>query len=405
MINIVNTYLQYGVSRDIAENVAQMKLTVTTFRATSNANLQSRFGLSPEIIAEVKHCITRQPIEEEVVNSLLERSNYLCCICKGNKGKSYLIHHILEYSISQDNNYSNLAVLCPTCHDLAHRSPGLTNQLTVKQILRCKDHWEKQVKKQNAESAARSGKVSDSDYLNIPRISELAYNLLGELPQTSFSAVLLKDRIISSTGKLANDKSLLERGFDAGRISYHFLQIFQELIPRINFENLDNLLSKKALLRLDLIGAFCFYVGGLYGQTTSRPVTSDSKPVRLSMRRRGFYCEWLLDPMYVTSSTALARFEQRSVYIVYGRIKSISEVVLKKKPHIKYDIRPYLVGTPIAMIDRRPAIAFVRDMEEYEQYRHEIEAEEYQELHNYSKQDSSSQSGFDIDEGNGAGEK
>ena len=209
---MINTYIQYGVPSDIAQDLIQKGVPVTTFRATSAANLESKFEIDPRVIKIVKPLITRQPIDEDVVNRLLEESNFTCCCCKGIKSNSYVIHHIEEYSKSQDNSYSNLVVLCPACHDLAHRGSGLTNLLTTEQILINKENWKKQVEKHNAEAAARSGKISDADYLNIPRIAELAYSLQDKLPQTSISDVLLIKDILSSYGHYLStgQKSIFE---------------------------------------------------------------------------------------------------------------------------------------------------------------------------------------------------
>jgi len=162
------TYLQYGVPNDIAENLAQKGLPVTTFKATSNENLVDKYGLTLDVIEVVKERIQRQSIDSETIETLLENSNYTCCVCKGAKGKSYIIHHIEEYSKTQDNSESNLAVLCPTCHDLAHRNSGLTNRLTPKEILRLKAKWEQQVKKHLVEAAASCGEIQDTDYTAIP---------------------------------------------------------------------------------------------------------------------------------------------------------------------------------------------------------------------------------------------
>ena len=116
-----------------------MKLAVSTYRNTS------RYGIEKEEAKRIKKCIKRQPIEMDVVQKLVENSNYLCCCCKGMKSDSYIIHHLVEYEISQDNSYDNFAVLCLNDHDLAHRGKGITNTLIADQIRRSKLEREKQV--------------------------------------------------------------------------------------------------------------------------------------------------------------------------------------------------------------------------------------------------------------------
>lgn len=149
MGKLADTYLKYGVSSDIALKYESIGLSVTTFRATPISKLIDNYGISHEQASLVKQYITRKPIDEEIVQSLLENSNFVCCCCKGIKSDSYIIHHIVEYETSQDNSYENLAVLCLNDHDLAHRPPKLTNKLSADQIRKSKKSWEQQVRIHN----------------------------------------------------------------------------------------------------------------------------------------------------------------------------------------------------------------------------------------------------------------
>ncbi len=145
MGKIADTYLQYGVSLDMALKYESIGLSVTIFRATPISQVVELYGIPNDEVSWVKRCITRQPIDKEIVQKLLENSNFVCCCCKGMKSDSYIIHHIEEYEVSQDNSYKNLAVLCLNDHDLAHRPPKITNKLTPGQIKKCKTSWEQQV--------------------------------------------------------------------------------------------------------------------------------------------------------------------------------------------------------------------------------------------------------------------
>lgn len=149
MGKLADTYLQYGVPSDMALNYESIGLSVTTLRSTPIGKVEEHYGIPYEEVKWVKHCISRQPIDKEIVQKLLENSNFVCCCCKGLKSDSYVIHHIVEYESSQDNSYENLAVLCLNDHDLAHRPPKLTNKLTLEQIRKCKSSWEQQVRIHN----------------------------------------------------------------------------------------------------------------------------------------------------------------------------------------------------------------------------------------------------------------
>lgn len=159
--------MQYGLARDFSERIYAAGLTVTSARATSRRNLVSKYGLSPAEATELRKCIDREPIDPEILNRLLLRSNFICSLCKGLKGGSYVVHHIVEYEKTQDNGYDNLIVVCPNDHDLAHQS-GLTLQITADQLRHAKEAWEREVEIENAARAAQKAVVqshtSATDY-------------------------------------------------------------------------------------------------------------------------------------------------------------------------------------------------------------------------------------------------
>ena len=138
----LSTLLQYGVASDLATKANSAGLTVTKARSLSLKDMVSKFGLSAAEASTLSHCVRRKPIDEQVVQLLLESSNFVCSVCKGQKGPSYIIHHVVEYEKTQDNTYNNLIVLCPVDHDLAHQG-GLTLRLTESQLRATKTKWEK----------------------------------------------------------------------------------------------------------------------------------------------------------------------------------------------------------------------------------------------------------------------
>jgi len=165
---ISEKYIQYGVSNEIAIDLEKKKISLSTFKTTSASNLVEKYSLELNIVQFVKNCINREPIPAATIQSLLDNSNYVCCLCKSNKD-GYIIHHIVEYSINQDNSYDNLAVLCPNHHDIAHRQGiALTNKTTPDQIIESKRKWEEEVKQKNDLSAKQGKSEFDNlDLLNV----------------------------------------------------------------------------------------------------------------------------------------------------------------------------------------------------------------------------------------------
>ncbi|QCE43379.1 HNH endonuclease signature motif containing protein [Psychroserpens sp. NJDZ02] len=146
MERIVSNFMKYGISQNLAEKLFKNNLTITTVKNTSQKNLIEKYSITKIEAKNIKSAISRKPIEKEIANSLLLNNNYTCCCCLGQKGKTFIIHHITEYENTQDNSYENLAVLCPVCHDLAHGKRSLTLSINKEQILESKRTWEAKCK-------------------------------------------------------------------------------------------------------------------------------------------------------------------------------------------------------------------------------------------------------------------
>ena len=200
--------INYGINSELASKLIAKDLTVTDIKTLSIPKITSLCGLEATEVEYIKKLLKRQPIPENTAISLLENNLYTCCVCHGLKSDAFVIHHINPYSISRDNSYGNLAVLCPSDHDLAHREGiGITTKLTQKQILQAKAKWETTVEKQNAINACMSGKFSHIEYCNIERIIELCVQTFGDIPKVELTDQLINSGILLPSG-LVNDKEL-----------------------------------------------------------------------------------------------------------------------------------------------------------------------------------------------------
>ncbi|SDD63886.1 HNH endonuclease signature motif containing protein [Niabella drilacis] len=373
---MIDTYLQYGISSDLAQKLAGLGLPKTTFEKTSKKNLKEKYGLSDNEVNIVNDLIQRKPINKDTVEELLYNSNYTCCICKGTKGSSYIIHHIKEYSISQDNSYFNLAVLCLNDHDLAHKKgKTLSLQLTESDIHKAKQKWEKQVYEQNLEKACRNGNITEIDFLNIPRILELCVELFGNVPHTQYSNELYSNHLILKSGAL-NDCRIREMNKNpetpliffapngSSILKHHYYEIFKALLNHLNFVDLDHLLNRKSLKK-GIVGQYCYYIGGLYSKRLPDPITESSEFMKFYFKRKPFVVEWLVDPKYFCSSSAKWRTLHRGVYIIFGKIRNVNIESIEGKDQIIVDIRPYCFGLPKEQKDRTPSIAYREQFDDF----------------------------------------
>ncbi len=139
-------FIKYGVSQDLAFDLISKGINITTLKATSVKNLVSKYNLEKVVAEQIKKLLNRNPIDKAVLNELLINNNFTCCCCLGNKGLTFIVHHIEEYEKSQNNSYENLAILCPTCHDLAHAPRLLTLGIKKDQLVLAKGTWEENCK-------------------------------------------------------------------------------------------------------------------------------------------------------------------------------------------------------------------------------------------------------------------
>lgn len=373
-------YLNYGVPSNWIDNYLDKGLTISTFRSTSKKNLIKRYGIEDQEVDFVKNCLRRKPIDEDTLQNLLERNNYTCCLCKGTKSSSYIIHHIEEYSKTQDNDYTNLAVLCPNDHDEAHKQgKSLTNRITPVNIRKTKEKWEKQVEKENVRNASLSGDIHEIDFLNFHRIIELYSNTIGETPKSRFSDKLVKLGALTNDGYLNMDYIKIHNrnpenplnffcGFGSWDLSLHYFDLLRQCIQKLEFVDLDDLLNKKAIQNGNIIGRYCFYVGGLYGKSPNSNGISSEKMTHLYLRRKPFFVEWKVDTTYLLSSTARMRMSDRTIYIIYGLIRNIGEKERNGEKFIYIDIRPYLFGIPNVTKNRTPIVHYLKNQNDFEKY-------------------------------------
>ncbi|WP_372775261.1 HNH endonuclease [Mangrovibacterium sp.] len=369
------TYIQYGVASDLAEKLSHLGLPKSTFDKTSTKNLCERYGLDSEEVKLVKELIKRHPIDENTIEHLLESANYVCCVCKGTKGSSYIIHHMEEYSISQNNEYYNLAVLCPTCHDTAHKNgKSLSLKLTEDQIYKSKEKWEKEVERLNVEKASKNGNIFEVDFLNVPRILELSRELFSEIPTTSYTEDLIKQNLIDIDSNLNSQKIadlarnpntplIFFAAWGSSMLKFHYFDIFKRILSHLEFKDLDLLLTKTSI-KSGIVGEYCYYVGGLYSSTLPGDINGETVFMKFHIRKKQFIVEWLVDPKYFGSSSAKWRTAQRNVYMIYGKVRNVNIEVVDDKKKIIVDIRPYCFGLPEKRIDRKPIIAYLKEVDE-----------------------------------------
>jgi hypothetical protein len=101
----------------------------------------------------------RTPIPSDTSSIILFKSDRTCCICR-DKGKEVQIHHIDENP--ENNDESNLAVLCLECHNQTQIRGGFGRKLDSGQIKLYRDSWYETVERARASTDPAVGKKSVS---------------------------------------------------------------------------------------------------------------------------------------------------------------------------------------------------------------------------------------------------
>ncbi|WP_274426727.1 HNH endonuclease signature motif containing protein [Chelativorans sp. YIM 93263] len=358
--------LRYGVSSSLADEAQSRGIGVTQIRALSRKVLVDRYGFDAATAAELKKCVQRQPIHGEVLNLLLDRSNHVCCVCKGTKGAGVIAHHIKEYERSKDNSYDNLAVLCPSDHDRAH-SKGLTLGLSPQQIFKAKGDWERTVEQENARRAAQAVDVDDDgiDYINIKRIEDMCLNRYGAIPTTTMGTQLVRSGILSSNFTFDERyvRENLSDGYLFGYINSseteHYRQLLTRLSESVSFEDLDSA-ARSGIRRLQsLEGKYTFFIGAVTSRHPGEPTTHSAPLTWRHKTSKAEIC-WDGDAKYLMSLSALGRQGRTNRYLIYGLVRT----VLKTGPgKVEVTCSPLLVAQPKSYIDRTPAIAWQRHLD------------------------------------------
>jgi len=329
------------------------------------ATLIKKFSITEAHARLVKERVKRKAIDAEVAQRLLDESNFTCCVCRGTKSTAFLLHHITPYEKTQDNGYHNLAVLCPACHDLAHRVPGLSSGITAKDVRRRKAEWCCEIQNRNAFAAASTGRLAEMDFVNVERVTLLLIENGATVPQ-------LTPGLLGQPIGLPSDD--FQKPYDALTYKAKLGEAFLGLVPKLGCRNLDEFWTRKAALSTKVIGLWTYYCGGLYGTSPDFPVTAETQPTRLHLRRRGISAQWLFSPINLLSTTACSRLGQHSIYLVYGRIRSVNKILIKGREHRQFDIRPYVFGSPQLAVQRVPAVAYLKSLDFVEE---ELEEERF----------------------------
>lgn len=126
--------LARGFDTEFIKKIASYNHTIQVLRGLSRKALKASYNDAE--IDLIFERIKREPIPDHIVESVISAADGVCCFCAdGNQARPYQLHHVVEYSKSQENTEDNLILICPTHHQ------SIPKQFTPDQQKEARRKW------------------------------------------------------------------------------------------------------------------------------------------------------------------------------------------------------------------------------------------------------------------------
>jgi len=200
-----------GLGSSLAEKAVNAGYSVSSLRDATQASLYNVFN--KEEAKEIREKLQRQEIPEAIIQQLVDKCDWACCLCWDlQNGEPIIIHHIVEHAKTADDSYDNLAVLCLNCHAKAHSTWRISrNPYSAKYVKARKNAFEAAILEFKAGRRAMPGREGD---------------LSNPLSQSDIAA------LTDIAGFL--DRPALSRPFNIEGNMEHFIGAMTDLIKALN---------------------------------------------------------------------------------------------------------------------------------------------------------------------------
>lgn len=303
-----------GFSSSQIEKIIESKLTLGKIKMLTDDKL-SELGLSKQQIKDLRD-EGRPLIPFETTSKLLFESKRTCCICRDSK-KPIIIHHIIDWHISNSHDEENLVVLCLEHHDLAHTKKFLSLALKPDDIKDVKAKWIEEVKKQDTRTILGLSNFDYSrwDYINQNRFFELFLSMSKEFSvNKKVYDDLLSKNIISSLG-LINDTgswTIKDRpseshffNFSEGYIlAYYMKELINGVLSEIPIRDLTNNYSREIFKSSIEIGDYISLTKGFYFKSINKINKGRNQLRKAYYQKDNIKIEFVFDAYECTSTSA-----------------------------------------------------------------------------------------------------
>jgi len=244
-----NKLLAAGFDTELIAKVDDKHLT---FSGLQNQNMQALLhaGFTTAEAELIIKKTKRAAIDESVIEKLLEDSGQVCAFCaNGNNSQPYQIHHIEEYHVTQNNEESNLLLVCPTHHVRIHQE-GITQEIQLSAKRKWLQTW-RIARSYHAKGLSFPFKGFEAlDYRFASPVTDifsfsspapgLCRDLLSDATRQEASAILEKHHKVLLAGASGNGKSTLAKGIAGSDESF---QVFNYVFPKDGSNSLQEMLQ------------------------------------------------------------------------------------------------------------------------------------------------------------------
>ena len=331
----------------------------------------------------------REKIPPKIESQLLLANRHACCVCQN---PHIQIHHIDENP--NNNDLSNLAILCIEHHNFASMKGGMTKKLKPNEIKKYKRQWEEKCAVDISALARDRLNFYATAYKNPSRIREIFISLSEQkrkeavdilanqieeeehdktidqgfkwqaLPKKNVHTLLCLDSMRNGElwpswlprvqGHPLDPDYPIDKSPPNGMQAFHFYDLYCQLIVQVItiIHGSFPLEQVRELKDPNLMDAFS---GNLitfreraYGKNVRSSRSWEEQPVgrvrfRAKLDRTVYRTEMSIKNMYVFSDTA-AEYMRNQKLCGVGILGGVTENDKSKPPEIKLQITPLLIG-------------------------------------------------------------
>lgn len=128
----------------------------------------------------------------------------------------------------------------------------------------------------------------------------------------------------------------------------------QEIATVTEFIDLDAAASAGRVQLKATEGQYAFFIGGVCAKGPDLPIVAATPAILMHYSRKNIRIEWILDPMFLMSTSAIVRIGGKNRYVIYCLIRTVDE---QAGGAILVKASPLLIAQPTRYIDKTPLIA------------------------------------------------